>query len=138
MQPAPEALRFIERQQVARLASADAQGRPHVVPVCFVYLDGHFYSVVDEKPKRTRRLKRLRNIEENPQAALVLDEYGEDWSRLAWVMVQGRATVLTEGEEAERAIAALRHKYRPYRSMALEGMPVIRITAERVISWGAL
>lgn len=138
MQPAPEVLRFIEGQRVAHLATADAQGRPHVVPVCFVYLDGHFYSVVDEKPKRTRRLKRLRNIEENPQAALVLDEYGEDWSRLAWVMVQGRATVLEDGEEAQRAIAALRRKYQPYRSMALEGMPVIRITAERMISWGAL
>lgn len=138
MQPAPEALRFIERQRVARLATADAQGRPHVVPVCFVYLDGHFYSVVDEKPKRTTRLKRLRNIEENPQVALVLDEYVEEWSRLAWVMVEGEAALLVGGEEAERASAALRRKYEQYRSMALAGRPVIRITPQRVLSWGAL
>lgn len=136
--PSPEALRFIERQRVGRLATADAQAKPHVIPVCFVYLEGRFYSVVDEKPKRSTRLRRLRNIEENPRVALVLDEYSDDWSRLAWVLVEGVAEVLTAGEEYGRALAALRDKYQQYRSMALEGRPLIRIRPERVLSWGAL
>ena len=138
MQPSPETLRFIQKQRVARLATADAQGRPHVMPVCFAYLDGSFYSVVDEKPKRSLRLKRLRNIEENPSVALVLDEYSEEWSRLAWVLVLGTAAVVEGGAERTRAIAALRDKYGQYRSMALEERPLIRIRPDRITSWDAL
>ncbi len=90
-------LQFIQSQRVAHLATASADGRPHVVPVCFAYLDGHIYIAIDEKPKRSLRLKRLRNIEANPQVAIVLDRYDEDWSRLAWVLVQGTAVVLDSG-----------------------------------------
>jgi PPOX class probable F420-dependent enzyme len=133
-----EELRFIESQRLAHLATADASGRPHVVPVCFAYLKGRIYIAIDEKPKRSLRLKRLRNIEENPQVALVLDRYDEDWSRLAWVLIQGTAAVLEGGAEHERAIAELREKYPQYREMALEGRPAIKITMERVSSWGDL
>lgn len=129
---------FVQRQRVARLATADAEGVPHVIPVCFVYLDGAFYSAIDEKPKRSARLKRLRNIEANPRAALLFDEYDEDWTRLAWVLVQGTAAVLTGGGEYERSLAALREKYRQYRSMALAGRSLIRVRPERVASWGAV
>jgi len=131
-------LQFIQSQRVAHLATASADGRPHVVPVCFAYLDGHIYIAIDEKPKRSLRLKRLRNIEANPQVAIVLDRYDEDWSRLAWVLVQGTAVVLDSGPEHARALAALREKYPPYLEMALEGRPVISVTAERVSSWGEL
>ncbi len=133
-----EELRFTDSQRVAHLATADANGRPHVVPVCFASLDGRIYIAIDEKPKRSLRLKRLRNIEENPQVALVLDRYDEDWSRLAWVLVQGTAAVLDGGPERAQAIAALRERYPQYRSMALEERPVIAITVERVSSWGDL
>ena len=92
-------VRFTESQRVAHLATADANGRPHVVPVCFAYLNRRIYIAIDEKPKRSLRLKRLRNIEENPRVALVLDRYDEDWSRLAWVLVQGTAAVLDRGPE---------------------------------------
>lgn len=129
---------FIERQRVARLATADAEGKPHVIPICFAYRDGCFYSVVDEKPKRSMRLKRLRNIEANPRVALVLDEYSEDWSQLAWVLVEGVAEVLTGGAAYSKALIALRQKYPQYRSMALEGRPLIRIRPERVLSWRAV
>ncbi len=129
---------FVRRQRVGRLATADAEGVPHVIPVCFVYLDGAFYTAIDEKPKRSTRLKRLRNIEGNPRAALVFDEYGEDWSRLAWVMVRGVAEVVTGGGERERAVSALREKYSQYRSMALAGRPLIRVRPERAASWGAV
>ncbi len=135
--PSPPALRFIQRQRVGRLATADAQGKPHVIPFCFVYLEGCFYWVVDEKPKRSTRLKRLRNILENPRVALIFDEYSDDWSRLAWVLVEGVAEVLTEGADYAKALAALRRKYPQYRSMALDGRPLIRIRPEQILSWAA-
>lgn len=123
---------------MAHLATADAGGRPHVVPVCFVYIEGGFYTPIDEKPKRSARLKRLRNIEENPRAALVFDRYEEDWGRLGWVLVRGAASTLGGGAEHSRALAALRQKYPQYRSMALEEKPLIRIEVEKVSSWGRL
>ncbi len=129
---------FVLRQPIGHLASADKKGRPHVVPVCFAYEDGRFVIAIDEKPKRTERLKRVRNIEENGQAALVFDHYDEDWRRLGWVMVQGAATIVDDGEGHTRALAALRARYEQYGLMALEWRPVIVVTAERVSSWGEL
>jgi PPOX class probable F420-dependent enzyme len=131
----PEQERFIAMQRVARLATADARGQPHVVPVCFVFLGGGFYIPVDEKPKRTLRLKRLRNIQQNPRVALLVDTYDEDWRRLAWVMVQGEAEVLEGGPECREAVVALREKYPQYRAMALEERPMVRIRPQRVIAW---
>jgi PPOX class probable F420-dependent enzyme len=136
--PSQAESRLIESQRVAHLATADAKGRPHVVPVCFVYLDGHIYIAIDEKPKRSLRLKRLRNIEENPHVALVLDRYDEDWSRLGWVLIQGTAAVIKGGPEHSRALEALREKYTQHREMALEERPVISVTVKRVSSWGEL
>ncbi len=129
---------FVQARPVAHLATADPAGRPHVVPVCFAYLDGRFYIAIDEKPKRSLRLKRLRNIEENPRVALVFDRYDDDWSRLGWVLVQGSSAILEAGAEHERAVAALRERYPQYRAMALEGRPMIRVAAEKVSNWGDL
>jgi PPOX class probable F420-dependent enzyme len=129
---------FVEQRPVAHLATADATGHPHVIPVCFAYLDGCFYIAIDEKPKRSLRLKRLRNIEQNPQVALVFDHYDDDWTRLGWVLIHGSAAVIDGGVEHTRAIERLREGYPQYRAMALESRPVIRVTAERVSSWGRL
>jgi PPOX class probable F420-dependent enzyme len=131
-------LNFILARRIAHLATADARGQPHVIPVCFAYVEGHFWIAIDEKPKRTARLKRLRNIEENPAVALVFDHYDEDWSRLGYVLVSGAAVVVEDGPEHVQAIEALRARYEQYRGMALEGRPAIRITPERVVSWGDL
>jgi PPOX class probable F420-dependent enzyme len=136
--PSQAESRLIESQRVAHLATADAKGRPHVVPVCFAYLGGRIYIAIDEKPKRSLRLKRLLNIEENPHVALVLDRYDEDWSRLGWVLIQGTAAVIKGGPEHSRALEALREKYPQYREMALEERPVIGVRVERVSSWGEL
>ena len=136
--PAASELQFIQHQRVAHLATADSAGRPHVVPVCFAYRDGRIYIAIDEKPKRSLRLKRLRNIEENPQVSIVFDSYAEDWSRLGWVMVHGKASIIDGGQEHELAVAALLERYEQYRSMTLEGRPVISVTVERVSSWGDL
>ena len=103
--------RFLESRRVAYLATADARGAPHVVPVCFAVAESGIYITIDEKPKRVaaRALKRLRNIAENPQVALVADRYDDrDWSRLGWVMVRGRAEVLEAGPEHDAAQLGLR------------------------------
>lgn len=131
---------FLLGRRVARLASADAHGEPHVVPVCFALSESSVYITIDRKPKRegARALKRLRNIAENPAVALVADHYEEDWSRLAWVMLRGRAEILHEGREHDRAQELLRARYPQYRDMALAALPVIAIRVARVASWGKL
>ena len=129
---------FVAGARLGRLATVDASGAPHVVPVCYALLEDRIYSAVDEKPKRTQRLQRLRNIAHDARVALVVDVYDEDWDRLAWVLVRGRAEVLTSGADYARALAAMRAKYDQYRTMALEGRPLIRLTPERVTAWGAL
>src|SRR5919106_1340790 len=97
---------FLAAQRVARLATADAAGRPHVVPVCYTLIRDKVYFTIDEKPKRKpHALKRLANLRANPFAALVADRYDENWSRLGWVMVQGRAEVLEAGAEHDEAQA---------------------------------
>jgi coenzyme F420-0:L-glutamate ligase/coenzyme F420-1:gamma-L-glutamate ligase len=137
----PEQTAFLVRQRVARLATADAAGRPHAVPVCFVYSPGAIYIALDEKPKDVPpdRLKRVRNILENPDVTLVADRYAENWDRLAFVMVRGRAGLLEPGaEEHGAAVRLLRGKYHQYERMKIEENPVIAVRPESVASWGAL
>lgn len=131
---------FVERQRVARLATADAAGAPHVVPVCFALAGDTVYVAIDRKPKRAdaRSLKRLRNIAANPQVCLVLDRYDEDWRRLAWVMLHGRAEILADGAEHAAAQALTQARYPQLAAMDLGGLPVIAARLERVSSWGAL
>ncbi len=143
MDPSPEPLElspvvraFVEAQRVARLATVDPAGTPHIVPICFVLLGGRCYSVVDEKPKRSARLQRLRNIEEHGAATLLCDVYSDDWDRLAWAMLRCHAAVLNEGGDGyAEALAALRAKYPQYRAMALDGNPLIALTPLRVSNW---
>ncbi len=132
------AARFLRAARVAHLATADKTGRPHAIPICFVYDGEKFYSPIDEKPKRTepRRLKRLRNIGENPRVALVIDRYDEDWRRLAYVLVFGRARILARGGKHRRAVRLLRRKYRQYRAMSLDRLPMIAIAPRRFVCWG--
>ncbi len=130
------ARRFVAEAPVGRLATVDEHGMPQIIPVCFALAGDHLYSVVDQKPKRTTRLQRLRNIEAHPRAALVIDHYSDDWSELAWVMVRGDASVLHSGEEYAEALTALREKYPQYRSMELAGRPMIRLSPQRVNTWG--
>src|SRR5215210_918091 len=146
MRPTPailsaEQAAFLVRRRVARLATADAAGEPHVVPVCFAYSPGGIYIAIDEKPKHVvpTRLKRVRNVLENPNVALVADRYAEDWSLLAFVMVRGRALLLEPGTgEHAGAVRLLRGKYHQYEEMRIEDNPVISIRPERAASWGAL
>lgn len=131
--------RFVESARVARLATADRHGMPHLVPVCFCLGAFSLYITVDEKPKRVGvPLKRLRNIRDNPAVAVTVDRWDEDWSRLAWVMLRGSAAILSDGEEHDQAQATLRRRYAQYRAMDLAPLPVIAVRIQRVLSWGAL
>ena len=136
----PEETSFLVRQRVARLATADRAGKPHAIPVCFAYDGRLIHIALDEKPKNVpaTRLKRVRNILENPNVALVADRYSEDWDLLAYVMVRGRAELVQpESEEHAAAVRLLRGKYHQYEKMKLEA-PVISIRPGRIASWGAL
>ncbi len=131
---------FLTRHRVAHLATADDAGRPHVVPICYAIDEETLYSVLDDKPKRSppRQLRRVRNILTNPRVAVVVDSYTEDWTALGYVLVEGTARLIESGTEHSTAVRLLREKYPQYRSMPLEGRPVIAITISRVVSWGRL
>ncbi len=131
--------RFLLARRVGHLATADRSGSPHVVPVCYALGDASLYVTVDEKPKRRDRpLKRLRNLAENPQAALVVDRWDEDWRRLGWVMLRGRADILSHGPEHDHAQALLRARYPQYADMDLAPLPVIALRIAHMTSWGDL
>ena len=129
--------RFLRSARAGHLATADANGQPHVIPVCYVFDGQTIYSVLDAKPKTTplRQLRRVRNILVNPHVSLVVDHYEEDWTRLQYVMVTGDAELLESGEEWTSAIAMLREKYPQYQSMNLSESPVIKITPARFVPW---
>lgn len=133
----------LREARVARLATADADGRPHVVPVCFVYDGRAFYIALDAKPKRVgpARLARVRNLQANPNVALLLDDYREDWGQLWYILVRGRAALLPASKRLEyaRAVRRLKAKYAQYRAGFLpDGAPLIRILPRQIISWGRL
>jgi PPOX class probable F420-dependent enzyme len=131
--------RFLDRRRVGHLATADTSAIPHVVPVCFATTDNSLYITIDQKPKGSpRSLKRLRNLAQNPHAAFVADHYDEDWTRLGWIMLRGRAEILDYGVEHDTAQELLRARYPQYRSMQLAELPVIAIRIERITSWGNL
>ena len=134
----PQEVTRIKARRIAHLATADSRGVPHVVPICFAFDGDHFYSALDQKPKRTpvTRLKRVRNILSNPDVALVIDQYEEDWDHLWYVLVKGKAQLIQSGEEHYRAVELLREKYSQYRDMEVEKNPVIKITPTRITSWG--
>jgi PPOX class probable F420-dependent enzyme len=131
---------FLRAARVAHLATADAGGQPLVIPICFAFDGKEFFSPIDEKPKRLspQRLKRLRNIEENSQVSLVIDRYDENWRKLAYVLVSGRARILLTGQKHRRAVTLLRRKYRQYHSMAIDQRPMIVIRPLAVKAWGSL
>jgi PPOX class probable F420-dependent enzyme len=134
----PEQAVFLERQRSGQLATVDPRGQPHAVPICYALLDGLIYTPIDEKPKTgdPRELRRIRNILANPKVCLVVDHYeDDDWSRLQWLQVRGEASLVEDDAERARALIALRARYRQYRTMALESLPLLRITPTRLVGW---
>jgi PPOX class probable F420-dependent enzyme len=127
----------LTKARVARLATIDPDGRPHLVPIVFA-LDGQtLYSAVDRKPKRSRTLRRIENARVRPDVTILVDHYDENWSRLWWIRVRGRARVLDEGDERGRALALLREKYPQYRDEPPDG-PVLAVDVTDVRDWDAV
>ena len=130
---------FAQTQRVARLATADAGGHPHIVPVCYAFDGIRFYIPLDEKPKRVdeSKLRRVRNIEARHEATLLIDQYDDDWSYLGYVLVHGHAGLIQSDDSLHaEALVLLRERYVQYRSMELEKHAVIIITPDSVTSWG--
>jgi PPOX class probable F420-dependent enzyme len=132
---------FIESARIGHLATVSGAGEPHNIPLCFWFDGARFYFVIDEKPKRKSgaEIKRMKNIAENPQVALVIDHYDEEWSRLAYVLIRGDARIVEDGAEYALAIQHLRHKYAQYHTMLLtqQRNPAIRIESQHVHTCGA-
>jgi PPOX class probable F420-dependent enzyme len=149
LDPARRAL--VAEARTATLATQRPDGRPRLVPVCYVLAPDEdsqgrpiVYTPLDEKPKRVsdpRRLGRVADLLVLPQAGLLVERWDEDWSRLAWVRLEGRAELLEpqphERDEHAAAVAGLRAKYPQYESQAIQDRPIIRIVADRVTTWSA-
>jgi len=137
----PEIRARLEVARIARLATQDEDGKPHVVPICFVWDGEVFYSAIDRKPKRVApsRLTRLENIKKTPHVALLIDHYDEDWTRLWYIFVHGEAALVSAPAEHARAIQHLRAKYPQYDAkMLADDAPVLRVTPGRISAWGAI
>ena len=120
--------------RVARLATTDSDGRPHLVPIVFA-LDGDtLYSAVDRKPKGSMKLRRIENARARPDVTILVDRYEDDWARLWWIRLRGRARVLDQGEERDRALALLQEKYPQYRTEPPNG-PVLAVDVTDVRVW---
>ena len=122
--------------RVARLATTDPDGRPHLVPIVFA-LDGDtLYSAVDRKPKRSSKLRRIENARARSDVTILVDHYEEDWTRLWWIRLRGRARVLDDGDEHDRALSLLQEKYPQYRADPPHG-PVLAVDVSEVREWRA-
>ena len=142
--------RFLADARTATLGTIAPDGRPRLVPVCFVLVDGdppHVWIPLDEKPKTSadpRELARVRDIARDPRVTLLVDRWSEDWTELAWLRCDGRAVLVepetneTEANDRRAAVAALRAKYPQYAHHALERRPLVRVSVERAQSWGHL
>ena len=131
---------LLSSARVAHLATSDQYARPHVVPIVFVWTDDVLYTPLDRKPKRDddwHALRRVRNIETNGRVAIVVDRYHEDWSHLAWVMLEGVARILESGAERDAAAALLLAKYAQYEQLPLESRPIVRVEIERSSEWSS-
>ena len=126
---------LVAAARVARLATLSPDGRPHLVPICFA-LDGDtLWTAIDAKPKAAVRPQRLRNVEHDARAAVLVDHYEEDWTRLWWVRLRGRARLAGAGER-DPALRLLAAKYTPYRDQAPAG-ELIALEVDEWVGWSA-
>lgn len=130
---------FLSGHRVARLATTDGTGQPHLVPIVFAFDGRRLFTLVDEKPKRVnaRQLRRVLDIQVHSRVAVLVDDYSDDWDRLAWLQIRGEASILEAGSLYDAGLALLREKYPQYREMRLEGRPLIRIEPKQARSWRA-
>jgi PPOX class probable F420-dependent enzyme len=138
---APADRAFLDSARTATLATIAGDGRPRLVPICFVVADDVVWTPLDEKPKAVadvRSLARVRDIVVRPAVSLLVDRWSEDWSELAWLRLGGSATMVEPGLVPAEVLDALRAKYPQYRDHDLKHRPALRIELERRTSWGAV
>jgi len=128
--------RRVASAYVARLATVGADGRPHIVPICFALDEQTLYFAVDSKPKQTTNLKRLRNIAANPAISVLVDHYEADWDKLWWVRLDGVARVVTDDGEVKQALRLLAARYSQYRATTPAG-PVVAVAIAGMTGWSA-
>ena len=121
---------------MARLATTDPDGRPHLVPIVFALEGDTLYSAVDRKPKRSTKLRRIDNARVRPDVTILVDHYDDDWTRLWWIRLRGRARVLDDGDELKHALRLLVAKYPQYRDEP-PGAPVLAVDVTDVRDWSA-
>jgi PPOX class probable F420-dependent enzyme len=121
---------------VARLATIDPDGRPHLVPIVFALAGDTLYSAVDRKPKRSTTLRRIENARARPEVTVLVDHYENDWDRLWWIRLRGQARVLDGGDERLQALELLAAKYPQYREEPPDG-PVLAVDVDEVRAWSA-
>ena len=137
MRLAPEGIhQRLSYARSATLGTTDGAGRAHLVPIVFAHRDGVIYTAIDAKPKATLRLRRIRNIEVNPNVSVLVDHYEDDWDRLWWIRLDGVARIVSDGPLRETALEILTEKYPVYADQPPPG-PAIAITVERIRSWSA-
>ena len=132
--------RMLTAARTATLATIDPAGRPRLVPCCFVVDGETVWTPLDDKPKASddpRALARVRDILARPTVALLVDRWSEDWTKLGWVRLHGRAELIDDGNVPTTVLAELRAKYAQYRTHDLESRPAIRIVVEDVRRWSA-
>ena len=127
--------RLLEDERSGALGTIARSGIPQLVPVCYALVGGEIAIAIDEKPKAGGALARVRNLERDPRATLLVDHYEERWERLAWLRLEGEARTLARGDAWPGALEALRRRYPRYRGMAIEGRPLIRLRPTRVVGW---
>ena len=128
---------FITRHRLAHLATIDENGKPHVVPIVYAFDSNKLFTPIDDKPKSVnpKQLQRVRNIKLNEYVSVIIDDYSEDWTKLAWVQIRGQAEILSYGDEYEIGIKLLTKKYPQYRDMPIQGKLLITISPQKVLSW---
>ena len=128
---------FIYNHDVAHLSTVDSEGDPHVVPIVYGFDGKLFYTPVDSKPKKIKvtEIKRVKNIKFNSSVSVVIDDYSENWEKLAWVQIRGVAKLITKGDEFEKGVEIILKKYPQYSKMNLNISMLIVISPDRVLSW---
>lgn len=131
---------FILSHRVARLATVDAAGHPHIVPIVYAFDGNLLFTPLDAKPKRVEvsQLQRVKNIQANPKVAVIIDDYAEDWQHLAWVQIRGTAQIVEHGKEYTSGITLLSAKYPQYHTMPLDDRSLILITPDHITYWRAV
>lgn len=126
---------LLDECRVGRLATISPGGRPRLVPVCYALVGDRIAIAIDEKPKESTDLARLRDLRRDPRATLLVDRWSEDWNELWWVRVDATGTILDEGAGWPEALIGLRGRYPQYSGMDLESRPMIALTPVRVVDW---